>query len=65
MERRGLGGQESQISGKDGSPGSSELHQVEVRHSSCQLSPLIGLILSQRTPDIFTDSRVLGAEFRG
>lgn len=36
---------------------------VEMKDSSCQVSSLTGLILTQCAGDIFIDAKVLGAEF--
>lgn len=36
-----------------------------MKDSSCQVSSLIGLILTQCAGDIFMDAKVLGAEFGG
>lgn len=64
-ERRELGGQESQDSwGKTRVQVLLDSMGVEM-DSSCQVSSLLGLILTQCAGDIFTDARVLGAEFGG
>lgn len=63
MGRRGLMDQESQDSwGKTRVQVLLNSVGVEMRKSSCQVSSLIGLILTQCAGDIFTDARVLGAE---
>lgn len=66
MERRGLGDQESQDSwGKTRVQVLLKSMGVEVRDSSCQVSSLMGLILTQCAGDIFIDARVWGTELGG